>query len=203
MEQKYNQYIKEIGERIKNLREKNKESQAKLADILCLTQNAVSKIENGDVALTLENQLRIAEHYNVSHDYICTGIDRDFILDTLTKYVNLQYDTISIGIESFMYYNLKINKIFLNYLTKAARIQWDSSMPQAIKDEWLATEKENFYKNNRKEEIIYDSVVPVIEDLFLPDDEKKEWKQADLLRENDIRLRGLCIHAKEEPKHEN
>lgn len=42
-----------VGERIKFLREKNGESQQKLGEILGLTQNAISKLENGDTSLTL------------------------------------------------------------------------------------------------------------------------------------------------------
>lgn len=80
-----------VGERIKFLREKNGESQQKLGEILGLTQNAISKLENGDTSLTLENQIRIAEHYNVSHDYICTGRNNDSILTLLEKYLSLKY----------------------------------------------------------------------------------------------------------------
>lgn len=54
---------KSVGQRIKELRKKNNETQKKLADIINSTPNSISKLENGDMGLTFENMLLIAEHF--------------------------------------------------------------------------------------------------------------------------------------------
>ena len=64
---------KSVGQRIQELRKKNKETQKELADIINSTPNSISKLENGDMGLTFDNMLLIAEHYNVSLDYLCKG----------------------------------------------------------------------------------------------------------------------------------
>lgn len=201
MEHKEKEFAKSIGKRIKALREKNGESQAELGEVLYLSQNSISKIENGDVMLTLENQLGIAKHYNVSHDYICTGIDNDSILETLKKYVNLEYGTILIGDESLTCPKLKINIVFLEYLMSVAHVQNDALMPDEIRDKWLKMETDKFYTNNRNNNFENPvSVIPVVEDLIFPDDKKNEWKQSDLLREIDKQLKNQNIKKKEELK---
>lgn len=48
---------KSVGQRIKELRKKNNETQKKLADIINSTPNSISKLENGDMGLTFENML--------------------------------------------------------------------------------------------------------------------------------------------------
>ena len=51
---------KSVGQRIKELRKKNNETQKELADIINSTPNSISKLENGDMGLTFENMLLIA-----------------------------------------------------------------------------------------------------------------------------------------------
>ncbi len=174
-----------VGERIKFLRKKNGESQQKLGEILGLTQNAISKLENGDTALTLENQIRIAEHYNVSHDYICTGSNSDSILELLTKYISLRYTAVSYGDKvSIPYPVLYIDKPLFDYLVRSAQADSDKYMPQDIKELWIQREKKEFYESNKKNDFTFkESVVPLPPDLICPDVEKEDWKQSDLLRE--------------------
>ena len=50
---------KTVGERIKYLREKNKESQEKLGEAIGLSQNSISKLEKGETQLTLENHIQL------------------------------------------------------------------------------------------------------------------------------------------------
>ena len=61
-----------IGLRIKELRKKNNETQYDLANAIKCNQNNISKIEKGG-SLTSVNLIAIANHYNVSLDYLCKG----------------------------------------------------------------------------------------------------------------------------------
>jgi transcriptional regulator with XRE-family HTH domain len=181
----YENYKKQVGTRIKGLREKNRESQIKLGEAIGLTQNSISKIENGDVELRLEHQLRIAEHYHVSHDYICTGADNNTLLDTLNKYIRLGYHSTQIGdLEHYTIPKIEINKTFFNYLKQSARAHKDGYIPEEIKRDWLNKEIQNFYDfidNSTANE--YVSFIPLPDNLLWPDDKKSEWNQKDLLRE--------------------
>jgi transcriptional regulator with XRE-family HTH domain len=178
------QIRKSIGERIKKLREKKGESQEALGKAINLSQNSISKLENGETQLTMENQFAIAEHFNVSHDYICTGIGNDSILLLLQKYVSLRYTSISDGINRFDCPVLSINRVYFDYLIKSAKAQSDTYIPDEIRTLWLEKEIQSFYahnKNNAKVE--FESLIPLPEELIYPDGTKKEWTQSDLLRE--------------------
>lgn len=174
-----------VGERIKFLREKNGESQQKLGEILGLTQNAISKLENGDTSLTLENQIRIAEHYNVSHDYICTGRNNDSILTLLEKYLSLKYIFSHEGEKvTIPYPVLDIDKPLFDYLVRTAQAKNNKSMPDDIKELWIEREKKLFYESKKNNDFSNkEQVIPLPPELIYPDDDKKEWKQSDLLRE--------------------
>lgn len=175
---------KTVGERIKYLREKKGESQAELGKILNRTQMAISKLENDETALTLENQILIAEHYNVSHDYICTGRNNDSVLDLLTKYISMNYaPEMTDNGDHLNYPALYINKVFFDYLIKAAKAN-NYDMPSDIKEIWIEREKEQFYKSNKNNDFsIVEMVVPLPPQLINPDEKKDSWKQSDLLRE--------------------
>lgn len=63
----------EIGDRIKSIRQKNKDSQIDLSIKLNKTQNAISSMERKSNNLTIETLIKICEIYNVSADYILFG----------------------------------------------------------------------------------------------------------------------------------
>lgn len=193
-----------VGERIKFLREKNGESQQKLGEILGLTQNAISKLEKGDTALTLENQIRIAEYYNVSHDYICTGRNNDSILDLLSKYISLKYSTTQIGDKiSISYPVLYIDKPLFDYLVRTAQANGDKYMPQDIKELWIQREKKHFYDSNKNNDFTKkESVIPLPPELIYPDDEMQDWNQSDLLRELNNSLVNTTNKPKENSKND-
>lgn len=174
---------KTVGERIKLLREKNGESQAELGNAIGLSQNSISKLEKGDTQLTLDNQLRIAEHFNVSHDFLCTGKDKDSILETLKKYVSLKYKNLSDDTEAFIYPVLEINNVFFNYLIQSARAQSERYMPPDVRELWLEKEINNFYERNKENTFTnFESLVPLPEKLIYPEEQKCDWNQTDLLR---------------------
>lgn len=80
-----------IARRIKELRHGKNETQQDLADILHISKQAVSKIEQDKTALTLDNAIRIAEHYDVSIEWITGRIeakdDPTTLLDLISKYI--------------------------------------------------------------------------------------------------------------------
>ena len=173
-----------IGKRIKYLREKNKETQKDLAEAINLSQDAVSKIENGRVELTIQNQLLIAEHYGVSHDFICTGVGEQNILDILMQYLKLEYKEEKCGAESIKVPVLSINKVLYEYLLDMARIDYpyNQRMPAEIMTQWKQTIKEKSLKSIKKGGREQVTVVPVPQSLVHFDDEKEEWKHSDFLR---------------------
>ncbi|MCM1285801.1 MAG: helix-turn-helix domain-containing protein [Acetobacter sp.] len=174
-----------IGARIRLLREKNGVSQEKLAFELHLTQNAISKIENGNTKNPkLEHLVEIAKYFNVSCDYLCCGKDSNSILELLEKYIVLEYDNLSITeATTYSYPKLRINKPFFDYLVKSANAKKNNLLPDNVKDFWLNQEKENFNKSIKSNiPTEYEEFVPVPQELIYPDDNKKEWKQEDLIR---------------------
>lgn len=182
-----------IATRIKKLREKNHETQSELAEAIHVTQDNISKIETAKVSLTLENLLSIAEHYHVSCDYICTGNDTYTIPALLNRYVKLQISRGSIGEEHLNYLEMKISKTFFDFLFQSANANENKYMPKEVREHWLELAESNFYKEVNKEinkeSQEYISVIPVTGNLIFPDDSRKEWKQADLIREIDKQLK--------------
>lgn len=59
-----------FGQRIREMRKLNKETQQALADILGMLQNNVSEMESGKKTTTAEKIVRICLHYHISADYL-------------------------------------------------------------------------------------------------------------------------------------
>ena len=175
---------KTVGERIKYLREKNKESQEKLGEAIGLSQNSISKLEKGETQLTLENQCSLVKHFNVSHDYLISGKDNDSMLVLLEKYVSMDYSSISDGDTTLECPIMRIDKVLFNYLMRIARAKQDKYLPNDLKQAWIEREISNFYELNKKNNFIEsEKIIPVPEKLIYPDKTKDSWKQSDLLRE--------------------
>lgn len=174
-----------VGERIKNLREEKGESQEKLGEAVGLSQNSISKLEKGMTNLTLENLCNMAEHFNVSIDYICTGKNSDSILMLLEKYISLDFSELSEGEDIHLKYPvIRIRKYFFNYLMRKATAQKDKYLPNDVKEMWIEKETKSFYEQDKEDTLAETtSVVPVPPQLIYPDDRKNDWKQSDLLRE--------------------
>lgn len=66
----------EIGERLKNLRKKNKFSQQYVAENLFISQAAYSLIENSQNGIVAEHIVNLSKLYNVTTDYILKGNNR-------------------------------------------------------------------------------------------------------------------------------
>lgn len=66
-----------IGERLKSARLKNGKSQKELGDLLQLSQNTISQIENNKSSITIESLILICNEYNISADWILFGKDSE------------------------------------------------------------------------------------------------------------------------------
>ena len=67
--------MKEMGERLKTLRESMKLSQTKMADLLGLKQSSINRYEQGTATPTVENLRKYADYFDVSMDYIFARTD--------------------------------------------------------------------------------------------------------------------------------
>lgn len=67
--------MKEIGQRIKELRVENKLSQQQFGELLAVSQDTISLWENGKSLPTTENLIIIAKTFKVSTDYILCLVD--------------------------------------------------------------------------------------------------------------------------------
>lgn len=68
--------MKEIGKRLRALRESLSLSQAKLAELLGITQSSLNRYENGQSTPTVEVFRKYADFFDVSMDYIFARCDK-------------------------------------------------------------------------------------------------------------------------------
>jgi len=61
--------------RLKELRQKRKISQVKLAIDLCMNQNSISRYENGTREADYRTLIRFADYFDVSIDYLLERTD--------------------------------------------------------------------------------------------------------------------------------
>lgn len=67
--------MKELGERLRRLRESVKLSQVKMAELLGVKQSSINRYEQGQSAPSLETLVRYADYFDVSLDYLLARID--------------------------------------------------------------------------------------------------------------------------------
>ena len=171
-----------IGERIKKMRKEKGLSQEELGNAIGLTQNSISKMENGDISLTIDNLLHIASFFNVTTDYICTGQRNDNILSLLEKYACIEYQSLIYGTEHFDYPVLKINLLYFEYLIQVARAK-SYKLPDDVREMWLEKEIQSFNQSLRFDTYpAYIEIVPVPQKYIYPDNEDNVWEKSDLIR---------------------
>lgn len=68
--QKRGDAVKAVAERLRTLRMSVKLSQAKLADVLKITQSSLNRYEQDQTSPTFETLLKYADYFDVSMDYI-------------------------------------------------------------------------------------------------------------------------------------
>ena len=72
--------------RIKNLRETSNETQEELGKILNVSKATISKYENGTVEMSNDTLIKLANHFNVSTDYL---LGRTNIPDMLNEPIQI------------------------------------------------------------------------------------------------------------------
>ena len=68
--------MKELGERLRILRESVKLSQVKMADLLGVKQSSINRYELGQSAPSLETLVKYADYFDVSMDYLFARTDK-------------------------------------------------------------------------------------------------------------------------------
>lgn len=68
--------MKELGERLRILRESVKLSQVKMADLLGVKQSSINSYEQGQSAPSLETLVKYADYFDVSMDYLFARTDK-------------------------------------------------------------------------------------------------------------------------------
>lgn len=140
-------FKKSLGEKIKSLREKNNETQAKLARKIGVEQNSISKAECGKNCLSIPNLIKLCEHYNVTLDYLCRDIKSTTVIDNLDKVISIKYSNISFE-ENYSYPQIEIEKEYFKYLFQTAKVIQIKDIPEEIKNNWLNQIKNRFLKHN-------------------------------------------------------
>ncbi|MGN1230441.1 MAG: helix-turn-helix domain-containing protein [Anaerotignum sp.] len=67
--------MKEMGQRLRTLRESMKLSQVKMGELLGLKQSSINRYEQGTATPTVENLRKYADYFDVSMDYIFARTD--------------------------------------------------------------------------------------------------------------------------------
>ena len=67
--------MKQLGNRLRALRESIGISQAKFADVIGSTQSSINRYENGQATPTVKLLLKYADYFDVSMDYIFARCD--------------------------------------------------------------------------------------------------------------------------------
>ena len=67
--------MKQLGNRLRSLRESIGLSQAKFADVIGSTQSSINRYENGQATPTVELLRKYADYFDVSRDYIFARCD--------------------------------------------------------------------------------------------------------------------------------
>lgn len=161
---------KAIGDRIRELRKAKGLSQNELAEILSISQDAVSKIEQGKVSLNLEYQFILANEFNVSHDFLCTG-NPNTPLDIIKRNLSFRYSKIIFGKNSYTYPVLEINESLYTFLTRYSKAEAEKLIPDDIKKQWLQYEEKQFEENIGKENSKKVTLIPIHESMILSDED--------------------------------
>jgi transcriptional regulator with XRE-family HTH domain len=79
MEYQYTYDVKEFGNRLRAIRKKNGYTQEQLADLLLLSVDSISNMENGKTTCMPEHMMKICQIFNVSADYFYFSIDKELL----------------------------------------------------------------------------------------------------------------------------
>jgi len=82
----------EIGLRIKDLRQTNKITIERLCEIIGVSPSFVGLIERGDSRISIDNLYKLSQVFNVSIDYLLTGIPAPSSKSRFDKLISNIYD---------------------------------------------------------------------------------------------------------------
>ncbi|MBQ4059640.1 MAG: helix-turn-helix transcriptional regulator [Lachnospiraceae bacterium] len=91
MKYQYTYDVKEFGNRLRAIRKKNGYTQEQLADLLLLSVDSISNMENGKTTCMPEHMMKICQIFNVSADYFYFSMDKELLqkeardIDSLVK----------------------------------------------------------------------------------------------------------------------
>lgn len=118
-----------MNERLKTIRKHFKLSQEEFGKRIGLTKQAISKLENGENAITESNIILICREYGINFTWLKDGIgdmESDFktsILDDLVEEYNLDEVDRQI-VENYMRLDQASKKVLKDYL-KSLTILWE------------------------------------------------------------------------------
>lgn len=79
MDYQYKYDAKEFGSRLRAIRRKNGYTQEQLADLLLLSVDSISNMENGKTTCMPEHMMKICQIFNVSADYFYFHMDKELL----------------------------------------------------------------------------------------------------------------------------
>ncbi len=79
MKFQYTYDVKEFGNRLRAVRKKNGYTQEQLADLLLLSIDSISNMENGKTTCMPEHMMKICQIFNVSADYFYFSMDKELL----------------------------------------------------------------------------------------------------------------------------
>lgn len=78
-----------FGKRLQEIRKKNKITQEQLAEMLSLSVDNVSKMENGRITCMPDHFIKICQIFNVSADYFYFGREKELSIKQDTELDNI------------------------------------------------------------------------------------------------------------------
>ena len=188
-----------VGKRIKELRVSKGLSQAKLGSKVGLSQEMISKIENGQSELYPDYQLKFAEYFNVSSEYLLTGREYN-TLDLLKEYVSLKYMEIKLDDDPVLNLPcLEIDRHLLSFLTNSARAISDQSIPNYIKDTWIDKETEIFdHFTKSGADHVFSTFAPIPVNMIYSNNNDFDNRYIDLWKSASNALLSVIHPAKED-----
>lgn len=181
----------EIGDRIRQIRENNGESQEELAKIIGCTQVIISKIENGTISLNAYRLNKIAEHYHVSCDFFCKEKGANDTLTLLLEHVRLRYDECPYDDTTKQYPVLEIDTALLNYLFQMAQWENMNNIPEKARIAWQEAAKKEFNDASNKRKLEKIAFIPFPETQISKDNTPNFWHQDELLQKTNDNLSKL------------
>ena len=86
-----------IGERVKEVRKTLNLTQEEFGEKLCVTKQAISKLENGENKITEQMAKAICREYNVNYEWLVNGTGDMLISDSIIDNLIAKYELSETG----------------------------------------------------------------------------------------------------------